>query len=368
MMNITSTTLLEQMHITDREIELRKRLFDFTDADVASLVACKDVISENLDKIVEEFYGYQVSQPEVALVIGDKETLDRLQSSMRRYIMELFEGYYDAEYVNKRLRVGKIHKRIGVTPKLYLSAIRLLQSILGKYVTQHMGTEHQCIPCVGARESLAKLILFDTQLVFDTYIGSLMSELESAKKDVEDYAVSLEEKVAVRTRQLSELSSKDALTGLYNQRSFYESLRRELAIGERTQATLSLVYFDLNGFKKINDTEGHKAGDSILQVVGDALREIVREGDWPCRYGGDEFCIIMPQTGVEAAHLACKRLIERYDTKATKGVTFSVGIAQSGPGAFVDMNLLVKQADALMYEAKAESKITPGHTLRLQGA
>lgn len=110
---------------------------------------------------------------------------------MRRYIMELFEGYYDAEYVNKRLRVGKVHKRIGVTPKLYVSAVQLLQTILSKHITQGMAPSGICAPCLGARGSLVKLILFDTQLVFDTYIGSLTSEIESAKKDVEDYAVAL---------------------------------------------------------------------------------------------------------------------------------------------------------------------------------
>ncbi|MEO5374181.1 MAG: GGDEF domain-containing protein [Alphaproteobacteria bacterium] len=368
MVNITNQTLLEQMHITDREIEMRKRLFDFTDKDVAHLVACKERVAENLDAIVDEFYAIQVSHPEVALVIGDAETLNRLKASMRRYIVELFEGYYDAEYVNKRLRVGKIHKRIGVTPKLYMSAIRLLQSILTRYVERDSAQKHACSACQDQRLALQKLILFDTQLVFDTYIGSLMSELESAKSDVEDYATSLEEKVALRTRQLSELSSRDPLTGLYNQRTFYESLRRELAVAERGQHPVSLVYFDLNGFKKVNDSEGHKTGDALLELVAATLREVVREGDWACRYGGDEFCIILPRTRTAEARGLCQRLIERFDGKPTRNVTFSLGIAETGPATFIDMNQLVRNADALMYVAKAESKINPGHHIRTDSA
>ncbi|MBF0094854.1 MAG: hypothetical protein HQL34_09960 [Alphaproteobacteria bacterium] len=79
--NITAQTLLEQMRIADREIEVRKRLFDFTDADVANLTACKDVIAANLDAIVEEFYAFQIAQPEVSLVIGDKETSGSIRAT-----------------------------------------------------------------------------------------------------------------------------------------------------------------------------------------------------------------------------------------------------------------------------------------------
>ncbi|MDH5646489.1 MAG: protoglobin domain-containing protein, partial [Candidatus Heimdallarchaeota archaeon] len=113
-------TLAEQLQITDREISKRKHLLGFTTDDAHVLKDNKPLIDKYIDGIVMKFYEHQTAVPEIALVIGDAETLRRLQSAMRSYILELFEGHYDAGYVNRRLRIGKIHERIGVSPKLYI--------------------------------------------------------------------------------------------------------------------------------------------------------------------------------------------------------------------------------------------------------
>jgi len=362
----TDQTLSEQLQITDREIEYRKSLLGITDEHVAALKAMKSVIADGADIIVDRFYDIQLKTSEISLLIGDAETLERLRMSMRRYILELFEGFYDAEYVNKRLRIGKVHKRIGVSPKLYVSAVNLLQTVLDDYIREtSVGNQHDCETCDLKRKAIHKLLMFDMQLVFDTYISSLVAEVQVAKADLEDYAASLEGTVAERTRQLQELSARDSLTGLLNQRAFFDNLRRELSVAERTQNPISIAYFDLNGFKKLNDSKGHKEGDHLLECVGQAIRESIRDVDFGCRYGGDEFCIIMPSAAKEQAKEASERLINIYDTMETQGVTFSVGIAETGPENFVDSDTLVKCADKLMYKAKAKSKETPGHHIEL---
>ena len=114
----TEQTLFEQMRITELEIESRKALFSFTGADVKALQSFKPIIEENIDKIVDDFYGLQTSVSEIALLIGDSDTLARLRTAQRRYVLDLFNGVYDLEYVNNRLRIGLVHKRIGVEPKL----------------------------------------------------------------------------------------------------------------------------------------------------------------------------------------------------------------------------------------------------------
>lgn len=357
---ITDTSLLEQMHITEREIALRKRLFGFTEKDVANLVACRDWITAHLDEISEDFYRQQVAEPEIALVIGDRDTLERLKASMRHYILDLFQGYYDAEYVNKRLRVGKVHKRIGVTPKLYMSAVRLLMTTLDQCIDK-MYSRGDCGQCRDTHDSLHKLILFDTQLVFDTYINSMTSEILAAKREVEEYAEGLETRIAERTEELRELSLRDPLTKLLNQRAFYDNLRRELSIAERIKGSVCLAYFDLNGFKGINDTLGHKAGDTLLEAVAVAMQEALRDTDLACRYGGDEFCAILPGSTLAQAEVVCRRLTECFDQKVTHGVSMSIGIIQSGPERHLDMNEMVKLADAHMYRAKERTRVDPGH-------
>jgi diguanylate cyclase (GGDEF)-like protein len=357
---ITDTTLLEQMHISGREIALRKRLFGFTEKDVANLLACREWITVHLDEITEDFYRQQVAEPEISLVIGDRDTLDRLKSSMRHYILDLFQGYYDAEYVNKRLRVGKVHKRIGVTPKLYMSAVRLLMSILDQSL-DNMLSSGNCAQCRDTHNSLHKLILFDTQLVFDTYINSMTSEIFAAKREVEEYAESLESRIAERTKELQELSLRDPLTKLLNQRAFYDNLRRELSLAERVKRSVCLAYFDLNGFKAVNDNLGHKIGDAVLETTAVAMSEALRDTDLACRYGGDEFCVIMPNAAISEAENVCKRLTEHFDTKITHGVSMSIGIIQSCPENHLEMNEMVKLADAKMYQAKERSRANPGH-------
>lgn len=356
----TDTSLLQQMHITEREIALRKRLFGFTENDVANLVACRDWITAHLDKITDEFYRQQVAEPEIALVIGDRDTLERLKGSMRHYILDLFQGYYDAEYVNKRLRVGKVHKRIGVTPKLYMSAVRLLMATLDKHLDR-MFVQGNCEQCRDAHDSLHKLILFDTQLVFDTYINSMTAEIINAKREVEEYAESLEARIAERTEELRELSLRDPLTKLLNQRAFYDNLRRELSVAERVKGSVCLAYFDLNGFKGINDNLGHKTGDTLLEAVAAAMTEALRDTDLACRYGGDEFCVILPRSTLAEAEVVCRRLIEDFDAKPNHGVSMSIGIVQSGPVSHMEMNEMVKLADANMYQAKERSRADPGH-------
>jgi len=209
-------------------------------------------------------------------------------------------------------------------------------------------------------DALNKIILFDVQFVFDTYIASLVAEVETARDELEKYALGLEDEVAKRTAQLQELARKDELTGLLNQRGFYEMLRRELAGAERYKEALCLAYFDLNGFKQLNDTQGHKAGDDLLVLLGGVMISCVREIDMACRYGGDEFCIILPRTEIQDARSVVERLIENFKQKNKTSVSFSVGIISTANIEHCDVDTLVKGADRLMYQAKEMSRKKSG--------
>jgi GGDEF domain-containing protein len=257
----------------------------------------------------------------------------RLRTAQREYVIDLFSGHYDSEYVNNRLRIGMVHKRIGVEPKLYLSAVRTLKEILVRTLNANIDKQETLNRIL---DTLDKLIYFDTTLVFDTYIDSLVGEIEAARRRTEVYAKSLEVKVAERTKQLEEQAKLDPLTKLYNRGAMQDILRRELALAKRRHTALSLVYFDMDNFKVINDTHGHIKGDEVLKSLGQVLLNVVRETDTPCRYGGDE------------------KIINEF-TSRYPSFYLSMGIAETGPDDFVDGNQLIRLADDKMYAAKKET-------------
>lgn len=352
-MKQTDQTLLEQMRISEFEVEQRKALFTFSHKDVHTLVSYKNLIKENIDELVEDFYRIQTSNAEIALLIGDADTLSRLRNAQRRYIIDLFSGVYDLEYVNNRLRIGLVHKRIGVEPKLYLSAIYLLQGLIQKLLKKLSATDTEY---QAAIDSLNKLIMYDITLVFDTYIRSLVSEIETAREKSELYALSLEEKVKQRTHRLEEMSHTDPLTGLLNMRHFLNIMTTTLRSAQRRSEPVTLIYIDIDDFKLINDTHGHQRGDEILRMVGNAIKRVARTEDICIRYGGDDFCILLSNIRAEQAQALIVTRLEQIIHDTGEHVTLSIGIAQTGPIEYVDAAILIDMADKNMYSNKALHK------------
>lgn len=352
-MKPTDQTLMEQIKITDREIENRLTYLTMTRDMCDQLVKLKPIIAGDIDLIVKEFYDYLIEYDEIAHIIGDSESLARLKKYIRRYILELFDGKYDTEYVQTRLRIGLVHKRIGVAPKFYIMAVKHLLNLLRQRLVQ--ASSKKCRLCEDRISAVENIMLFDLTLVFDTYIHGLMEELVRGKKELEIYSEGLENKIHERTKDLQNMARIDGLTTLLNQRSFYEELRRECSRARRKGSTLSLIYFDLDGFKLVNDTYGHQKGDEILVDTAKIVRTILRQEDIPVRYGGDEFCIILPDTHLDEADQVANRLIAKYDEEmAESGVTLSIGIAMTEPEDSIDYENLVKQADAAMYRSKKQ--------------
>ncbi len=350
-MRRTDTTLLEQMQIGELEIANRMELLGLDKEALTLLSKHKLLIEENIDELVDEFYERQTEIDEISLLIGDADTLTRLRNAQRKYVIDIFSGDYDGEYVNNRLRIGMVHKRIGVEPKLYLSAVKTLKKLLVNLLKQNISGDDDLERTLDA---LDNLFYFDTTLIFDTYIGSLVGEIESAKRRTEVYAKSLEEKVAQRTRQLEEQVKLDPLTNIYNQRAMLDILRRDISATKRRNTELSLIYFDIDNFKGINDSLGHIKGDEVLKYIGHMLINIIREVDVACRYGGDEFCVVLPDCGVEKAKNICRVIIQRFCEKYPD-YSLSMGVSCVGVGEDVEMDVLIRKADENMYTAKKEN-------------
>jgi diguanylate cyclase (GGDEF)-like protein len=158
------------------------------------------------------------------------------------------------------------------------------------------------------------------------------------------------------------LSVTDALTGLYNTRYFYRSLDLEIARTNRYNNPFSLILFDIDNFKQLNDTYGHQAGDEVLQELAHILKSISRETDTVVRYGGEEFIIILPNTPEEETIFLANRIrniIQEHNfhvSNLEKGnITLSGGIA-SYPKDAGNAKSLLNAADIALYAAKAAGR------------
>ena len=157
--------------------------------------------------------------------------------------------------------------------------------------------------------------------------------------------------------QLELLSISDSLTGLYNRRYFDTKIFEEVRRAHRQNHDLFLAVLDVDNLKEINDKYGHVAGDKLLKSVGEIIKHCIRENvDWPFRYGGDEFCVILTQLTREQATATSERFIESFNEKKLPLTGLSIGLAQFIRSQDIkwteDITDLVKRSDMALYKAK----------------
>jgi diguanylate cyclase (GGDEF)-like protein len=167
----------------------------------------------------------------------------------------------------------------------------------------------------------------------------------------------------LRLRETLRMQSiRDPLTGLFNRRYMEESLARELRRAARNQRKLGAIMLDLDHFKRFNDTFGHEAGDALLRELGGFLRTRTRREDIACRYGGEEFVVILPEASIEATRQRAERLREEFKHlnvqhrgRSLGAVTLSLGVAVF-PEHASTVEDIMRSADRALYRAKAEGR------------
>jgi len=158
--------------------------------------------------------------------------------------------------------------------------------------------------------------------------------------------------------ELRRAATYDALTGVFNRRAFLDVAEREFARFQRRGAPFSLLLLDIDHFKRINDTFGHQAGDEMLRSFSALALGALRQGDLFGRYGGEEFCALLPDTPCEGARIVAERLRESLSELVIEhegnliATTVSIGVAESRPGA-ESFDAIVSEADMALYHAKA---------------
>ncbi len=169
------------------------------------------------------------------------------------------------------------------------------------------------------------------------------------------------ESVQSAQNYFEEMAIRDGLTGLYNHRHFYDRLEEEFSRAGRYAAPLSLVFFDIDDFKRINDLYGHTQGDRVLKKIGKLVKSVARESDIPARYGGDEFAIILPNTAGDGAFDLANRIQAvildcEFENLPGEQITVSSGVSTFANKNVQSFNDLVHLVDEGMYKSKNQGK------------
>jgi diguanylate cyclase (GGDEF)-like protein len=184
------------------------------------------------------------------------------------------------------------------------------------------------------------------------------AEVEIATALAGQGAVALEN--AVLYRQVENLAIRDGLSGLFNRRHFFELAEQRLATSRRYRRPLAAIMTDIDHFKKINDTHGHSDVDEVIREISDRLAGALRDSDILCRYGGEEFAVLLPETSAEQGTAVADRLCATvngtpvHTAAGPLAVTVSVGLA--APHGESDVNGLLKHADEALYVAKRSGR------------
>lgn len=215
---------------------------------------------------------------------------------------------------------------------------------------------------------------YDIMVIFVSSADDPVDKVRGLELGATDYVTKPFDLAELRVRVRTSLRSKalldlltveariDGLTGLQNRRYFDCRLTQEMAQAQRSRQRLGLVLLDLDHFKQINDTLGHPIGDQTLCRVSELVTATCRTSDIPCRYGGDEFALILPGTSAAGCMEQAERLLhairedDRLNRLVNRPMTLSIGCASANPGDDVDVAGLIQRADEALYSAKAAGR------------
>jgi diguanylate cyclase (GGDEF)-like protein/PAS domain S-box-containing protein len=233
-----------------------------------------------------------------------------------------------------------------------------------QHLTKSSTTESLCVPMVAQGNTVGVLHLeFESTATLRYDSGT-----ESFRESHQQLATSAASQIALSLASLQlretlrEQSIRDPLTRLFNRRFLEESFERELQLAGRKKQSIAVLFLDLDHFKRFNDTFGHDAGDLVLQSLADLLRNFFRATDICCRYGGEEFAIILPESSSQDAAIRAdvlrsevKSLRLQYKKQTLGQLSLSVGVAAFPEHGSTSVELL-KIADQCLYESKARGR------------
>ena len=256
---------------------------------------------------------------------------------------------YETVYWN----LGRMRRLSIFVGALSLCFAVLLAFLISRYITRSIVKLTH-----GVRQVANRNFTFKVDINSKNEIGELAATFNQMVDQLNSHRKDLEEK----QKELELLARTDALTGLNNHRHFMDQLSCEIKQAVRHNSPLSVMILDLDDFKRVNDTYGHLIGDRVLSTIAELIKQHVRSTDIAARYGGDEFCVALPNTTAPGARGLAKKLCEEIaevvfsaDSEVVFHITCSIGLAQFHKDMKNSL-VILKFADQALYKAKSAGR------------
>ncbi len=289
---------------------------------------------------------------------AQKGSLMLYDAALKRLVVRVVKGLPDAraeEAINSgAVECASFLPGEGIAGQVFQTQKPIVANATGKderYAERETSNVESilCIPLIASDESIGVI-----------NITNKKTGKKFTNEDVDLLtALGNQAAVAINNATLYEMAITDELTKIYIRRFFNVRLDAELKRSARYSREMSLAICDLDHFKLVNDEFGHQVGDAVLVKVAEAIKAAVREIDTPARFGGEEFAIILPETGLAGARIVAERLREAVAAARVEGlprpVTISVGLAVF-PEHADDHTAIIRAADAALYEAKRQGR------------
>ena len=304
----------------------------------------ENVIRPAADELIEKFYEAVLEDPRNQALIRDDDQLARLRHTQSLYLLSLGQEVDRAEYFEDRLKIGLVHRRVGLPLANYHAAYAHLSELVLARIHQDGVLELRHHWPVS--QYVVRVCSLDLSLATESYHRSGLDQIKADLETARSHEEALMREVLI-----------DQTTGAASRRQLLSVLETGLAGAPGNG--LCLIVADVDRFKDVNDKYGHPIGDRLLRRAVGRLKNTARDGDLLARYGGDEFMVVV-EGGIRTAASVAERMRMTFvKTPFTiedmaLAVTISMGVAEARAGDTVER--LIKRADEVLYRAKAAGR------------
>ena len=356
----------------NRMVDKLKEQIDNLESGVEERTVSSSLLVEELEQKNMETRTLKEANEILQACRNDSEVFQAVSLIVQKTIPDIYGSLFSLVYEGQRLEVvtdwnaeksnvGCIYEYDSCLA-LRRGSIYIFEDMAKQLPSPHLDSDVSpgcsvCIPITAYGETFGILHLELSRLKNDQLSSRRIQLLEN----VAEYTANTLANLRLRSR-LQQQSIRDPLTDLFNRRYMEEAMRHEENRALRNGSQVAIIMLDIDHFKQFNDAYGHDAGDEILQLLGQLLKSHFRESDMPCRYGGEEFVVILPEISLEQCvkkaeqlRLVTRERIKIYRQGKDIGITLSLGVAIF-PLHGESLGMVLKRADEALYQAKERGR------------